>query len=383
MKSIILLTLIALSLSNLLYAHASIRAVASVQSTSAEPGALPAPTGPLAIGRVTVHWTDNARIELLATGSRNRELMLDIWYPAENRAGPRAKYLDVATFEQALGVDGLRGLLGRRVADLLKTNRLQTHAVEGVPFARSVNRSPVLIFSHGMGTVSEIHTAQIEDLVSHGYVVAAITHTYDAWLTVFPDGRRIPFERTQREAAGKTEEQRIAYEDRRVELWANDICFVLNELARHKRIRSPALPFAGHLDLGRIGAFGHSVGGRAAARACQIDSRLRACADQDGIARMLPFYLSEQGWGMDQPFLLIVRERTSPPSDDELRRMGLTRPQADSLIGQLRARRDSTLAKTGGGSYRVVLNFAATHHMSFSDLPMLQAGDNDEAAMRA
>jgi predicted dienelactone hydrolase len=382
-ERIIFLTLIVLFLSSLFYTQTDIDAAAARQATSSEPGVLPTPTGTLAIGRVTVHWTDNARIEPLATRNRRRELMLDIWYPAELKAGPRARYLDVAAFEQALGVEGLRGLLGRHAADLLKTSRLQTHAVEGAPFARSVDRSPVLIFSHGMGTVSQIHTAQIEDLVSHGYVVAAITHTYDAWLTVFPDGRRIPFERIQREAAGRTEEQRIAYEDTRVEVWANDISFVLNELALHNRMRSPAMPFAGHLDLDRVGAFGHSVGGRAAARACQLDGRLHACANQDGVARMLPFYLSEEGWGMDQPFLLIVRERTSPPNDDELRRVGLTRPQADSLIGQLGARRDSTLGRTGGGSSRIVLNFAATDHMSFSDLPMLQARDNDEADMRA
>jgi predicted dienelactone hydrolase len=353
------------------------------QAASAEPGALPAPTGALAIGRVTVHWTDTARVEPLASEHRNRELMLDIWYPAEQKAGARAPYLDTAAFESALGVDGLQSLLGRRACDLVKTGRVQTHAVERAPFARSLRGSPVLIFSHGMGTVTQIYTALIEDLVSHGYVVAAITHTYDAGLTLFPDGRHIPLERTRRAAAGGSQDQRIAYEDTRVEWWANDIRFVLNELARQNRIRSAAMPFAGHLDLERIGALGHSVGGRAAARACQLDHRLRAGADLDGVARMMPFYLSERGWGMDQPFLLIVRDGSAiPPTEDELRRMGLTRAQSDARVSQNRARLSSALARTGG-AYRVVLNFAATTHMSFSDLPVLEARDSAEAARQA
>jgi predicted dienelactone hydrolase len=353
------------------------------QTSSSEPVPLPAPTGPFGIGRVTVYWTDSARIEPLATDGRHRELRLDVWYPAEHQDGPRAQYLDAVAFHQALGADGVRALLGRRASDLVKAGRVQTQAVESAAFARSLKRSPLLIFSHGMGTVTQIHTAQIEDLASHGYVVAAITHTYDAWLTVFPDGRSVAFERTRREAAGSSQDQRIAYENTRVEWWANDIRFVLDELVRQNRVRSPAMPFAGHLDLKRVGALGHSVGGRAAARACQLDRRLRSCADQDGVARMLPFYLNEQGWGMNQPFLLIMRDgSTIPPTDEELRRWGQTREQVELQVAQLRARRDSTLAQTGGGAYRVVLNFKSTDHMSFSDLPVLNARDSAEAATR-
>jgi hypothetical protein len=48
------------------------------------------------------------------------------------------------------------------------------------------------------------------------------------------------------------------------------------------------LPFAGHLDFSRVGAFGHSFGGMAAAHACQIDRRIKACLNQDGLAAMQP-----------------------------------------------------------------------------------------------
>jgi hypothetical protein len=196
---------------------------------------LPSPTGRFAIGRVTLHWTDSSRVEPLSAEHRNRELTLDVWYPAEPQSGPRAPYMDAAAFQRALGSKGLHSLLGDRATERVAAGLIETHASEGAPFASSLKRVPVLIFSHGMGTVTQIHTARIEDLVSHGYVGAAINHTYDAWLTVFPDGRNVPFERERRQAAGSSGEQKVAYEDTRVEWWAKDIRFVLDELTRINR----------------------------------------------------------------------------------------------------------------------------------------------------
>jgi hypothetical protein len=42
--------------------------------------------------------------------------------------------------------------------------------------------------------VREVYAAQLEDLASHGYIVAAISHTYDAMVTVFPGGRHINYD---------------------------------------------------------------------------------------------------------------------------------------------------------------------------------------------
>nr|WP_167527183.1 hypothetical protein [Paenibacillus cellulositrophicus] len=48
---------------------------------------------------------------------------------------------------------------------------------------------PLIILSHGMGTGMVLHASQAEELASHGYVVAAIDHTYSTLATIFPDGR--------------------------------------------------------------------------------------------------------------------------------------------------------------------------------------------------
>ena len=92
------------------------------------------------------------------------------------------------------------------------------------------------------------------------------------------------------------------------------------------------LTFAGHLDLSRVGVFGHSAGGQAAAHACQID-RLRACLNQDGLSGFAPYYLDASGWGMDQAFMLIIRApRTDPPDESDGRVPTARRLQAGSHV---------------------------------------------------
>src|SRR5262249_35277934 len=153
--------------------------------------------------------------------------------------------------------------------------------------------------------------------------------------------------------------------------WADDIRFALNELGRQNRIASSQLPFAGRLDLARVGAFGHSAGGQAAAHACQVDRRLRACLNQDGLTSYAPFYLDARGWGMDQPFLLMARApRKDPPTAQELAAMKMTRLQAEEIVARLKARQESILRSTGKGSYHVMLAPDRTTHMDFSDLPV-------------
>jgi predicted dienelactone hydrolase len=287
---------------------------------------LPAPTGSFSVGRVTYHWIDSARHEPLASSSfAYRELMVDIWYPAESTpAHPPASYLpDLPAAAQLLGESGLRTAFGAAYTQTIN-GRLYTHAQEQAPFASGLKRRPVLIFSHGLGVLKTSYTALLEDLASHGYVVAAIAHTYDSSLVAFPDGRLIRFEQEKRVANSGSEQAGIEYGNARLRVWATDIRFVIDQLTRYDREGDFRAPFAGHLDLARIGALGHSDGGRAAALACQTDDRVRACLDMDGVADNLPFYRDVLGNTMNQPFLLFLHLTKTPnPTDQELAKMGL------------------------------------------------------------
>jgi len=191
--------------------------------------------------------------------------MVDVWYPAEPSNAVPAEYLDLGAYEKALGADGFQSFF-REASESLKQG-VKNHASAAVPYARSAQQSPVLIFSPGGGMVREVYATQLEDLASHGYVVAAISHPYDAIVTVFPDGRQIAYSEKRWPMTPSVEGEANLNQ---LKWHASDIRFVLDELTRENLGSSSTLPFAGHLDLSHVGAFCHSFGGIAAAHACQL-----------------------------------------------------------------------------------------------------------------
>jgi predicted dienelactone hydrolase len=142
---------------------------------------------------------------------------------------------------------------------------------------------PVVLFSPGFGVEHELYAGLVEDIASHGYVVVAISHPHDASIVQFPDGHIVvPGSEMDIGAALSV---RVA-----------DTRFVLTELARLGR----AGFFAGRLDLGHVGMFGHSLGGAAAASTMLVDPRIDAGADLDGVL----FGGSDAG-ALSRPFMLM------------------------------------------------------------------------------
>jgi hypothetical protein len=81
---------------------------------------------------VTLICEDLSRIEPLDSNATVRRIMVDVWYPAERSTDEKkasTEYLDVAAFERALGVDGVRKQLGGSY-EVLKTG-VATHALAG------------------------------------------------------------------------------------------------------------------------------------------------------------------------------------------------------------------------------------------------------------
>jgi len=339
---------------------------------------LPLPTGPFSVGRVTVYWQDESRIEPLSPTHEPRELMVDIWYPSESREGTLAAYLDVNGYERALGTDGFQKYFGE-ASEAIKKG-VQTHAALGAPYSDSAKRGPVLIFSPGGGMVREVYAAQLEDLASHGYVVAAISHPYDSIATLFPGGKSIVYSDKRWPVTPSVEGEANLNQ---VEWHANDIRFVLDELTRTNLAGVSSLPFAGHLDLDHVGAFGHSFGGIAAAHACQLDRRLKACLNEDGVVAKRPLFLDVRGWAMDQAFLFILHDPpTRPLTDEQVAQMKIPRQRIEALVKTLDAEQEAALRNTGKGSYRVRLRSDKVSHMDFSDLPLLGTRDHVDAEKR-
>src|SRR3954468_6997743 len=76
----------------------------------------------------------------------------------------------------------------------------------------------------------------------------------------------------------------------------------------------PRSPFTRRMDLGRLGAVGHSFGGAQALQFCHDDSRCRAAVDLDGI----PFG-SVVTDGLSKPAMLLLSDHSREMSDPESR----------------------------------------------------------------
>ncbi len=81
-----------------------------------------------------------------------------------------------------------------------------------------------------------------------------------------PDGRVVAFDRELWERyASASSPETIRYYEQRAIVWAEDLLFVLQKLDDLSIEKKS--PFYGTIDLRRIGAFGHSLGGRSATTA--------------------------------------------------------------------------------------------------------------------
>lgn len=225
--------------------------------------ALPRPTGPLAVGRDTLHLVDSGRPDPWVPEAGARELMVSLYYPARGAHGRTAPYM---TTEEARAFLEDRDLAGAVPAATLSGTR--THARPGAAPARGTY--PLVVLSPGFTVNRATLTLLAEDLASRGYVVAAVDHAHESVGSAFPGGRLLTCA-----ACGPAKERGYAAVARGR---AQDVSFLLDRLtARH-----PAWRHARMIDRTRIGMAGHSIGGASAATAMAADGRVGAGLSLDG-----------------------------------------------------------------------------------------------------
>ncbi len=313
---------------------------------------LPNPTGKHAVGRITFFWKDEESDEPNTPDEHDRrELRADLWYPADVSAPtqPAAYFPDLKALHKALGPETL--LLGA----------IKSHTLAAPPVAPGTNRFPVLVLSPGLGTNAVQYTYLVEELVSHGYLVATVDHPFQSKAIAFPDGRVVTQVETPRDAdPQKNAENYRKVVDRR----ADDLRFVLDRL---ERLNDGKLfpRFKGRIDVSRVGVLGHSTGGITAARTCMNDSRFKAAVNLDGHTNSLPFLLDQQGRGPRQPFMELT-DGMQPATDRQLAQWNMTREQFDHQRTQAIQRTDAAMRTVAGGSYRVTI--PGVRHNSFGDM---------------
>lgn len=270
----------------------------------------PKPTGPYQIGTVTYHWVDTRRHEIFSTDpNAHRQLMAQIWYPVTgDTSSMRAPYVrDASALSSGLARSAhLPGF----IFDHLQY--VTTNAIPAAPMATDAPSYPVLIFLSGITGFRQSNTFQVENLVSHGYIVVGLDQPYAAAAVTFPDGQEITgWTRDQMQPLinqslspvdkaptvnGQVLKQGI------IPYFAQDVSFALDQLTALNKA-DPNGILTGRLDLQRVGTFGISLGAIVAGEACHTDTRLKACLMMDAA---MPADVVQAG--LRQPSMWLTRD---------------------------------------------------------------------------
>ena len=262
-----------------------------------------------------------------------KDIMVQLYYPSENNKGKFADYsTDIDSLKSELArTQGMPNVLAGHL------NQIKTHSyLEG----KVVNHEkfPLLLFSHGMTLYNRQNTFQLEELASHGYIIAAVNYTKDSANTLFPNKPNVPYE---------DKELTLDYLDNHNLEWQEDASFVLDTLL-NKKIKDFDDIIA-QVEKEKIGTLGHSYGGATSTHLLINDKRVKAALNMDG-----GFYGPEIKDGdITKPFLLMN-------ASDTIRHM---KEGTDPLFEECFIRNDTV---NQSGVYKLVL--PNTDHGSFTDL---------------
>ena len=308
-------------------------------------------TGTYAVGRISYDLLDPSRKEPFLNNPRaKREIMVTVYYPADppTNAHP-APYVEGT----------MADLLASKVhLPAVAVQLIHAHAYENVPIAQG--SFPVVLFSPGIGTPPVEYTSTVEDVASHGYIVAMIYHTYSVPFTVFDDGRVATLNeagiRSENEPAGTSDAQTNKDRDAIASVWVADARFTLDQLTK---LNSDDRLLKGHLNLEEVGMYGHSFGGATAAEVCREDARFRACINMDGTA----FSMTNSSQ-IKQPLMWMASDY-SQVTDSQLQQVQLTRREFNAKMQQRSKERETFIQSLKQG-YMFVLK-GSTHSTYITD----------------
>lgn len=226
---------------------------------------LPPPTGPMLVGATDV------QVPGPAGGFTTR-----VWYPAQRGTGQGA-----APYEQAS-----RSVLGRYRRQVI------THSDRDAAFAAEAGRAPVIVYFAGWGGRRTENTALLEDLASHGFVVAAMDDMAHVGGMDFS-------------SAGASADT-LARGGRKAVAEAQMAQALLGRLGALDAA-DPAGRFTHRLALVHVGLLGYSFGGSAAATLALDDPRVAAVVNMDGW-----MFGPAAARGVSQPYLLFSDDEPDP-----------------------------------------------------------------------
>ena len=179
-----------------------------------------ASTGPYAVDTTSVTFVDTSRVDPFSETGENRKLTVQFWYPAVEEGS---------------------------------------------------NTFPLAIFSHGSFGYRGSNLSTFKDLASNGYVVCSIDHSYHAFFVQHNDGSttlvNMDFLNDAINITNGDYDEKTTYNKTHewLDLRTDDMNFVLNKILSNANREIPESVCA-LINPEKIGLFGHSLGGAAAAQ---------------------------------------------------------------------------------------------------------------------
>jgi predicted dienelactone hydrolase len=140
-----------------------------------------------------------------------------------------------------------------------------------------------------------VYTALLEDIASQGFVVIGLDHPGETVAVEFPRGR-VAYRRTPENPAAMS--PALAQEVLRARV--ADVEFAVDSIRRIAVMAHLGLS----VDATRVGLFGHSLGGLAAAHIAAADRRVDCAADLAGSVLALP-----PGSQFKRPFMILSSQK--------------------------------------------------------------------------
>jgi dienelactone hydrolase len=174
--------------------------------------------------------------------------------------------------------------------------RIATGTLLEAPIAAGV--FPIVVLLPGLGFSAPQYATIAASLAARGYVVAGVTPTGSANVTVLGD-------RVVTGNPPSSLDQSTG--DRLVEVWSADARFAARQVAA---------AYQDHVDAAHIVYVGHSFGGAASLEACREDTSCAGAADLDGTP-----YGPVVSLGLDKPLLLLSSGTGGAATDEATRRL--------------------------------------------------------------
>lgn len=262
---------------------------------------IPFPRGIFGIGFTTEYFIDQKRLNNFLNNKKNRELLVSIWYPTDQRLSCSYPYGNQKLLTKQIEQDHslLGGILYAK--QLLGLSPLATcsHSNPNMPpLSISKSQYPIIIFSPGSGAPSFIYSSLIEDLASSGFIIIGMNHTPYNGVTLLPSGTII--NGIDPSLLHTDIDWNVA-----LNIATQDITFLIDQLTMLNE--NSTSNWYKKFDLDKIGMIGHSFGGAVTVNACRNDTRIKAGIDLDGWLGDRKNYT-----GFKQPFLFILSDHNHP-----------------------------------------------------------------------